>query len=466
MNRFAKKVGRFALKSARRYVPKGTGRAAGAALGALAGPMGSRLGSMVGAELSNITGVGSYRARRARAPKAYVPRGSRQVIRGKGDYDMVGDGSIMNPRTAFAPRVKNSDMDVIFSRTEYLGDVISSANGTPSNFQITSYNVNPGLDIADGGSFSYLPQIAAGFQHYRFEQLVFEYRSMSGSATGANTSLGQIIMAANYDPTQANYGDKRSMLDSQFAVSCSPEKNMLFPVECAHHEQLFPFHDIRTGAIKANQNQSIYDLCNFQLASTGCPANGTNLGELHVTYTVRLSKTQTNGKGVQARTANYRYSQPTGTGDVLAGTPLGANAALYPFVPSVGNNLLLTFQQTNSPLIFMPPSISAGTYLIIISWRNATAVAWAAPTFTYTNAKASLCIFSPNPATAGAVQNSQNILPITTPTSTVYSNYQFFTITGSNASIALGVSGTLGTNIEDVNIIITQVNTNACMSGT
>lgn len=368
----------------------------------------------------------------------------------------------MNPRTAPAPRVRNADQDVIISRCEYLGDIASSVTGTPSAFNNQTYFVNPGLNTQQGGAFSWLSTIAAGFQQYRFEQLVFEFRTTSGeSVASGNTSLGQVIMAGNYISTNPDYVNKAEMLDSQYAVSGPPSSTLLYPVECKESEQELKFHQIRSGPLKSNQNGDLFDMLKFQIATVGMQANSANLGELWVTYRVRLSKFNTLNPGDVVPTANCRW---TGAGgNVDSSHPIGQGGANGPITFSPGSNLAITFDYTRQR-IYMPPLVSSGAFLLEIGWFSTAASAWAFDgSYTYTNAQKNSCLFSPNSVTVA--QNDGEWNDVITPTNQYFGVTLLFTVTGPGAFIQLGSGNSFPGTVTDLAIIVTQINSGACVTG-
>lgn len=443
-----KKVGKPIYKAAKKYVPKGTAARVGGTLGASAGSMlgnaavGAQIGKAMGKQFAKITGVG--------------------------EYSMSNSNSIMNPRTTMQPRVEYADEDIIISRCEYVTDLVSGATGSPTSFDLNTFYLNPGLDSASGGIFSWLPQVAQGFSQYKFEQCVVHYKSASGDSTGANTALGNVFLCANYQATAPSYTNKLDILNSQYAVSGPPSNDLLFPIECKRSAQNLKFHQVRSGELLSNQNQDLFDYCSVQIGTQGIPTANQVLGEIWITYKVRLSKYKTNDKSNLVRSANYRWTGAAGQGPVSA-YPLG-QSDVYNSAPvrSPGSNLTLTIAASTlaAQSITFPEYLSDGTFLVALIWRSAalSAITWNMQgTLTFTNCVATNVLFSPNSAAgqSSTVNNQQ----ITTPTTLRFSYVQIIQITGPSAKITVSGAGTLDTDCTDFQILVTEVNPAAFLAG-
>lgn len=356
---------RSVYSAAKTYVPKGTsaklGSTIGSAMGAaVAGTSGAAVGSYVGKKLgkqfSRITGVGDY---------------------------YLHDGTLIgSPQTAKTPILESSliNNSVTISRSEYITD-IHSGFGTPSTaFTNQSFAINAGLSITDGGAFSWLPIVASGFQQYRFKQLVFEFRSTSGNAVSStNSSLGTVIMSANYDSTLPPYTTKTEALNSQWASSSSSDKTLLFPIECRPRESKERWYDIRSQPIKSNQNIAIYDLATFQIATQGLQEEDQNLGELWVSYTIELTKFKSNAN--YTYTAHWSNSLETGN-DISNNYPLGN---LKRIAPGPNDNLLMSIDVVSPGVnhFVFPPNIPENSQFLVMCKYTGTGGA-SAPTLSLT----------------------------------------------------------------------------------
>lgn len=182
--------------------------------------------------------------------------------------------------------VANETGDVIITHKEYLGDVY----GPTEAFNVLSFQLNPGIE----SSFPWLSQIAANYEEYQFNQLVFSYRStvtdIGNSTTG---QCGTAIMATNYNPDEKPFYDKGQMLEYSHAMSCKTTESMDHGVECDPRKKNLTRLFVRSGPPSGtSENLKDYDTGKFQLAIANSPSAYANqsLGELWVYYSVLLSK--------------------------------------------------------------------------------------------------------------------------------------------------------------------------------
>ena len=244
---------------------------------------------------------------------------------------------------------------------EYLGDIITSA--TPGEFKLDAFDLQPGLP----SSFPWLSQIAANYEQYAFEGMIFQFKSTSANALNStNTALGSVMLATNYDVSDPQFQSKSEMLNYEFSSSCKPSESVLHMIECDPKQSVLTEMYTRTGNLPAGKDQKFYDLGKFQIATVGCQGASVNIGELCVTYQIRLLKPKlfsTLGEDI----AVYQSSNQNTYTNAL---PLG-NPATAVGLPS--NNL--TVVQTSTSLTF-PVSNVQETFLVYLSWQGATAVAF------------------------------------------------------------------------------------------
>lgn len=241
------------------------GQALGAILGGAAGgPMGSAVGSAVGGiagyGLSKIMGFGEYKIEKnvfmeGRLPQMVnLPTGGGTVIRFQ----------------------------------EYLSDIYTTADvSNPGAFDIQSFLINP----ANSKTFPWLNQIAANYEQYFIEGLVFEFRSTSADALNStNTALGSVMMATQYDVADPIFRSKAEMLNYEYSNSLKPSDNCLHMVECEPSQSVLSGLYTLDGSAPANTDSRLYHLGRFSIATIGFQAANVNIGELHVTYQIRLLK--------------------------------------------------------------------------------------------------------------------------------------------------------------------------------
>jgi hypothetical protein len=205
-------------------------------------------------------------------------------ITGMGAY-AVSKNSLYQPNQAQGPPVFNPGSEVIVNKREYLADVITSA--TAGNFSLASYAINPGLNA----TFPWLSALANNFEQYSIEGMVFEFKSTSAMALNSvNTALGTVIMATNYDVADPNFISKQQMEMHQYSTSCAPSVSMIHPIECAKNEKILSNLYNRSTAVASGDDLRFYDFGNFQIATVGMQGTSVNIGELWISYSIKLLK--------------------------------------------------------------------------------------------------------------------------------------------------------------------------------
>jgi len=235
-----------AVRSAVKAALVGAGSAGGTYLG---GPAGGALGGRIGAYLSRITGMGDYK---------------------------VEKNSIFNGTPI--PAFSNGHRRTIVRHREYCFDILGS-----TSFNLANYTINPTAATL----FPWLSRLAGGYQQYKFHGLVFEFISTSGNATGANTSLGTVIMGANYNCVVPGPSTKAQVEQMEFTISTTPSTNAIFPVECDPSEQVTEYLYVSNYG---TNDPRLTRMANFLIATTGQQQVGNVLGELWVSYEIELLK--------------------------------------------------------------------------------------------------------------------------------------------------------------------------------
>lgn len=203
------------------------------------------------------------------------------TIMGNGDY-RVKSNSLMK---GGVPQFASKGRSVVVRHREYIGDVISGAAGT---FDIKSYPINPGLPQ----TFPWLANVASQYEEYKITGMVFSFQSMSANALNStNTALGQVIMATQYNVLSLPFASKQQMENYQFACSTKPADSCIHPIECEPRETPLTELYIRGYNVPtAGSDARLYDFGNFYIATNGLQASNVNLGELWVTYEIKLFK--------------------------------------------------------------------------------------------------------------------------------------------------------------------------------
>lgn len=329
--------------------------------------------------------------------KASVRTGNNKIT-GLGDYsggdaggNQIMAGSVDTPITVNA----SSDLsgDIFLSHREFLGNVTALGNGsaTPSAFNLNTFDINPGLT----SSFPWLSQIAQNFSLYELQGCIYEYKPTSGELGSATNSLGKVVMATEYDPDSPDFTSSVQMENYDYANACKPSEHMLHGVETAHRQRATNLLYVRTGPSK--KDRIFTDVGRFQIATEGLPVNvpvGTlvPVGELWVTYRVRLSRAQLFGALLGNNVGNDQFvgaSAGTSLFGSTAWTPSTPYGPLYK-TPLTGtaqarlSNTIgcsVTSTALNGGVITFPKNVVYGIYRVRIYVYNSVngVITWNAP---------------------------------------------------------------------------------------
>lgn len=204
---------------------------------------------------------------------------------GNGDYrtnNLIHGG--INQQPSFG------STSTTFRRREALGPVISSS--TIGNFKIDKFRINAGI----ARSFPWLSGFANNYESWRPISLILEYVPTSGmSVASGDTTLGSVTMAAQYNPFAT---DPLSLLQIQAypnSVTAAPYEHALCGIECKPSKRQADTLLVRNanvqgagGLIVNTGYDTLFDLCEFFIATEGCQAANVRLGQLWVTYEIQL----------------------------------------------------------------------------------------------------------------------------------------------------------------------------------
>lgn len=321
------------------------------------------------------------------------------MVSGLGDYS-IRKNAFLSGRL---PEIVNHPTGggTIIRFQEYLTDIISSA--TAGAFTIQNFIIN----AANTRTFPFLSQIAANYEQYEVEGLLFEFRSTSGNAlTSANTALGSVMMATQYDTYDIPFASKLDMLNYEYATSTKPAESCVHMIECAPSQtpvnQLYCLYNQN---VPANADARLYNLGRFSIASTGLQGTEVNMGELHITYQVRLLKPKL--FVALGQEVGY-FQQINGDNSTIGYTnalPLGT--ATYTTTPtSVKTNLGNAITITGNQVQFASTMVIA-KYRLEVTWSGATALAVTYPVVSVSNLTNGSALRSPESGvTAGVVTYS------------------------------------------------------------
>ncbi|QMW68895.1 capsid protein [Crucivirus-427] len=328
-----------------KYIPRGIGGAYGMMTG---GMPGAKMGWDSGAEMSKLWGLGDYTG-------SYGPPVGNALIEGAGGPPA---GITVNASDDLTG-------DIYLSHREYVGQITASATTAGSSlFQQRTFALNPALS----DSFPFLSQLAQNYNLYEFQGLIYEYKPQMGEFANQNNNLGRIMMVTQYDPDAPPFLNSVTLQNYDYACSTKPSLALIHGVECARIQSATNIMYTRTGS--SAKDKVFTDLGNFTVATEGIPfaAAGTQiLGELWVTYRVKLSRAQlyeSLGQDVTVDVLSNTIQIGVGSAwNPLTQLPLAGSAQATQYLSgkwTVSAGLTTATQSTIS--CALSPSVQSGTW--------------------------------------------------------------------------------------------------------
>lgn len=286
---------------------------------------------------------------------------------GLGSYSIKKNSLLQDPLPVVNNKTKSGQ--TVIRHREYIKDIIS---GEPGTFNIESFPINP----AQEKTFPWLSQVAANYEQYRIDGMLFEFRTMSADALNSvNTALGQVIMATDYNAANPPFGQKSEMENYEFGQSCKPSESQIHPIECARNQTTISELYTRANEPREGEDIRLYDLGNFQIATNGFQGQRVNCGELWVTYQVTFFKSKMFASlGNYNWYGNYVARPPQFTPDLTNLFGLGpAENADEPYWRDNNADFELARVEPNTGLptsgtIIFPNNGIKQTYWVHISW--------------------------------------------------------------------------------------------------
>jgi len=312
----------------------------------VASKAGSWLGSKAGGWLEKLFGLGEY------------------TVKKNSLYSKANSTSPNDP-----PAFSNSAGGTIVTHREFIQDIVST-----TSFVNQVFPINPGLSL----THPWVSNIGPSFTQYRPLGIIFEYKSTSTTAisTSTNQQAGVVIMATNYNVLEPAFTDKRTMENYTYVTSCSPYENAIHPVEC--DPVTLPVRELYVRSTSVGDNDLRFnDLGNFQIATSGMPANGGKIGELWASYQYELLKPRLPTSTTSVSAVHYQFNstlnpslvRPTAAalfGELgLPGSKVvakGVGSTTIKFNPSVPNNIL--FNTSGRYIIMLQAVGTAATILV------------------------------------------------------------------------------------------------------
>lgn len=238
--------------------------------------------------ISNVASlVAPEYAPEIQAAKQMLGRG---MYSGRGDYgEVMEDGGNVLMQEGRPPiqvmQGSSDNQELLLSHTEYLQDIYGGDSAAFTNNRLA---LNPGILE----NFPFLAQIAANYEEYEFIQLLFHFKSTVDASISNTGTTGTLIMATNYNSDAQSFKSKEAMMQYHGAHSTRLDKDMIHGVECEPTKNAgSAIRYVRTMPVPDGDTKD-FDLGTFQWALVNLPSQFFNqqLGELWVTYTVKLAK--------------------------------------------------------------------------------------------------------------------------------------------------------------------------------
>ncbi len=214
--------------------------------------------------------------------QSFRGRGGRRSRRprGMGSDSKSFTAPVATTKQNRTPRPKMTTLangDCRITHREYIQDV-KAGTGAPTPYTVSQLPVNPGQKT----TFQWLSRIAANYESYVFEKLVFAYE------TEASTSLGgTMVLSLDYDASDAAPLSKQQAMAYRSSVRTAPWKGVRHSSKTEDLRKN-KTNFVRPGVQPANTDIKTYDIGNLFIISQGVSTSDATLGELYVEYTVLL----------------------------------------------------------------------------------------------------------------------------------------------------------------------------------
>lgn len=247
----------------------------------------------------------------------------------------------------FAPP---SDEGILLSNCEFVSDVFGPE--VAGAFHNLTFKINPGLFR----TFPWLSQIADNYEEYELVQLIFTYKPTITDFVSTNGQVGTVIMATQYNSSDLPFGNKQDMMHYSGSMATKVSTGMLHGVECDPSKNAgAPGKFVRGGPILDTQDITNFDLGTLNVAVCNTPAefNQQALGELWVSYTVKLRKPKFYAADGSAQVQDMFIAAGGPAGDVSA-------SPIYPAQQNRINGLIDT--EGTGRIVYTFPATVAGTF--------------------------------------------------------------------------------------------------------
>lgn len=293
-------------------------------------------------------------------------------VTGTGAYSIsaVRQNTMIRPALPTFANATYAEGGTIVRHREYLGPVVSDA--TAYKFKERHYSLNPAQQF----SFPWLSQIAASYEEYKPNGLVFEFRSTCSDAIASsdNLALGQVMMCTQYDPTDNPFSGEVEMLNYFWSQNGKVSDNIFHFIECDPAQSPLSHYYTREGAPSSATDLRFSDFGRFTIATSGLQGTSVVVGQLWVSYEFIFYKPKM-GAYSSNPSGSFHYSCGVAVG---AGTPFGTlgSGQYYP-----ENNMDVELKPGSWPAaqMWFPQTNVNTTYMIVLKYSGADAIASCAP---------------------------------------------------------------------------------------
>jgi len=286
--------------------------------------------------------VGRSRSKRLKAsigkPSRSRRTGRKQAGRGSSNaaYNTARYGAGMRTVTdgiSIMKTIHNGSVieDTFSIRREKVSNIVGSTGSTLNIKQ--QLFLNPGNTVL----FPIFSQIAATYEQFRVNTLVFSYETEAYAASGTAVSAGKVILATNYDPADSAFSSDGQMENyfnsDRGAPYCEIVHDVLMGDHALKDEPLKDYFVNSSANLIAptsdSTNNKFYDLGNFQLGTQGTVDATSEIGELYVTYSFTMIRPKQQTPLGQNLVATHIVESANGTATAAAplGTTGGVNRA-------------------------------------------------------------------------------------------------------------------------------------------
>jgi len=161
-----------------------------------------------------------------------------------------------------------------FHGAEYIADVVSNT----AAYTNVAYPINPGQAVM----FPWLNKEAQLYEKYMFTQLSFSFLTETNEFQAV--AVGKVILAVDYDASDAPPASKIQVEDSEPNKTCAPYQNMILTCRPSDINGSIGWHYVRPAGLPGATDIKTYDCGNLNVGVSANGGNGTKIGELWVKY--------------------------------------------------------------------------------------------------------------------------------------------------------------------------------------